>query len=411
MAAGTAKDINVIEKHQGPGDLWVITTPPVNATPRLTLASDGTPEKTAHGTCVHLGAIQSAITSMVKGKMAMIDLDQHDAPIDCYPTDLEASIEAEMAQTAAAKLQRALGVGVYSAPTGFKQTTFGGLLVVPTVCISAISPKRTAAAKHIVATLFSAVAVGGFSVSFGRAKTSTYKAKFVGLADLDATAARVVTKQVGCWHETLADASSGTVNTKDFTVGEIYQGPADLWLVDAAPADGSEKVTLYTDLTPDSSVHTACKHLGGTEGEITMTVTPKIGFGRLDQVDAPVYAFVESIEAKIEAEMSQTEMLKLSRALGCGTYAEDTTPTPVAWKQLTFGGSTPAAAICIAAIAKKRTDATKVAVMCLYKVQPTSGIEVTMSRKKASTYKVSFSGMLDPTRTAGRQMGIFFETV
>jgi hypothetical protein len=34
-----------------------------------------------------------------------------------------------------------------------------------------------------------------------------------------------------------------------------------------------------------------------------------------------------------------------------------------------------------------------------------------MSRKKASTYKVSFSGLLDPTRIAGKQIGVFHEMI
>jgi hypothetical protein len=405
--AGTAKDIQVSEVHQGPGDLWVIATPPVDATPRLTLAANGTPDSVTHGACVHLGAIQSAITTKVQGKMAMIDMDQYDSPIDGFATDLEASIEAEMAQTESAKLQRALGVATYATGSGYKHLTFGGTLVVPTLCIAAISPKRTAAAKHIIATLFSAVAVGGFQVAFGRAKSSTYKAKFVGIADL----ARTAGKQVGIVHETLADASGGTPIAKDATVAEIYQGPGDLWLIDAAPTDNAVRVTLdATTLTPDATAHANAKHLGGTAGEITLTVTPKIGFIRLDQVDAPVGVFIESLEAKIEAEMSQTEMLKLSRTLGVGSYSGDATP-PVSWKQVTFGGTDQAASICIAAIAKKRTDATKAGVMCLYRVQPTSGIEITMSRKKQSTYKVSFTGLADLTRTAGKQIGVFHEMI
>lgn len=402
--AGTAKDIQATEIHQGPGDLWVITTPPVDAAPRLTLASDGTPDSVTHGACVHLGAIQSAITTSVKGKIGMIALDQFDAPLDGFVTDLEASIEAEMAQTEAAKLQRALGVGTYATGAGYKHVTFGGTLAVPTVCVAAISPKRTASTKHIVATLFSAAAVGGFDVKFGRAKSSSYKLKFQALSDLTRTAG----KQVGIVHETLAAASGGTPIAKDFTVAEIYQGPADLWLIDPAPTDGATRVTIdAATLTPDATAHANAKHLGGTMGEVTMTVTPKIGYIRLDQVDAAVGVFVEALEAKIEAEMSQSEVLKLSRALGIGNY----TTSPGAYSQVTFGGVDQPPAICIAAIAKKRSDTTKAAVMCLYKVLSVGGIGITMSRKKQSTYKVSFTGLLDPTRTAGKQIGIFHEMI
>jgi len=405
--AGTAKDLTVSEMHQGPGDLWWIGTAPVDGTPRLTLASDGTPDSETHGTCIHLGAIQSAITTAVKAKIADIDLDQYDAPVDGYLTELESSIEAEMAQTEAAKLQRALGVGTYATGSGYKHLTFGGNLTVPTGCIAAISRKRVSGTKYIVATLFKAAAVGGFQVVFGRSKASTYKIKFTGLSDLTRTAG----KQVGIIHETLVDASGGTPTAKDFSVAEIYQGPADLYLIDAAPTDAAVRVTIdATTLTPDSMAHVNAKHLGSTAGEVTFSVTPKISFMRMDQADAPVDVFIDSIEAKIEAEMQQSEMQKLARALSVGTYSGDAVP-PTSWKQVTFGGTDQPTAMCIAAIAKKRSDTTKAAVACLYRVHSTGGIEITMSRKKASTYKVSFAGRLDLTRTAGKQMGVFHEMI
>lgn len=405
--AGTTKDINVQEIHQGPGDLWVIGTPPVDGTPRLVLASDGTPDSTTHGTCVHLGAIQSAITAVVKPKIGTISLDQYEADFDGFITELEATIEAEVAQTEAAKLQRALGVGTYATGGGYKHITFGGNLAVPTMCLAAISKKRVTGSKYIVATLFQAAAVGGFQVIFGRAKSSSYKAKFQGFSDL----ARTAGKQVGIVHETLTDAAGGTPTAKDFSVAEIYQGPGDLWLIDPAPTDEAVRVTLdAATLTPDSTAHANAKHLGGTAGEITMTVTPKLGLGRLDQVDAAVYVFIESLEAKIEAEMSQSEMQKLARVLAGGTYAGDAQP-PTQWKQVTFGGVDVPPVMCIAAIAKKRSDTTKAAVSCLYRVNSVNGIEITMSRKKQSTYKVSFTGLLDLGRTAGKQIGVFHEMI
>jgi hypothetical protein len=405
--AGTTKDITPAEVHQGPGELWVIGTPPVDATPRLTLASDGTPDSATHGTCVHLGAIKSAITTAVKPKIGLIGLDQYEAEFDGYVTDLEATIEAEMAQTESAKLQRALGVGTYSTGSGYKQVTFGGNLAVPTACIAAISKKRVSGTKYIVATLFQAAAIGGFQVVFGRAKESSYKAKFQGLADLTRTAG----KQLGVVHETLTDAAGGTPTAKDLSVNEMFQGTGDLWLIDAAPTDVATRVTIdAATLTPDATAHANAKHLGGTTGEITMTVTPKLGFGRMDQPDAPIYVFIDSLEAKIEAEMAQTEVQKLQRALGVGTYLGDAIPATT-WKQVTFGGTDVPPVYCIAAIAKKRSDLTKAAVMCLYRVNSVGGIEITMSRKKQSGYKVSFTGLLDLTRTSGKQIGIFHEMI
>lgn len=400
--AGTAKDIQVTEVQQGPGDLWVIGTAPVDGTPRLTLASDGTPDAPTHGTCTHLGAMQAAITR-VKPEVNMIDLDQLDAPFDLYLGDLTAELEATFAQTEMSKLQRALGVGTYATGAGYKQVTFGGTLVVPTFCLAAISAKRTNALQHVVSVLFSAAAAGGFQVIFGRGAPSLYKSNFIGLADL----ARTAGKRVGNIYETLTDASGGTPSTKAFTLTEFHQGPGDLWILTDPPSDAEERVMLdAATLTPDSTAHAGSIHLGATAGPITLTVQPKISPIKIDQADAPIGLFVESIEASIEAELSQAAADKLKYALGVGEFSE-----AAGYKELTFGGAANPTPFAVAAIAPKRSDATKAIVGCLYRVMATEGVEFSMSRKSPMTYKVKFSALSDPTRTAGKQMGIVHEMV
>jgi len=402
--AGTAKDFNVGEIVQGPGELWVLGTAPTDGAVRVTLASDGTPDATAHPASVHLGAIKSAITVGVKPKMGMINLDQFDAPFDSYVLDLEASIEAEMAQTESAKLQRMLGVATYSTAAGYKQVTFGGTLVVPKPCIACISPVRGFPNRYIVSCLYSAVAAGGFTVEMGRKKESTYKTKFLGLSDI----ARTVGQQMGVVFQTLADAAGGTPTAKNFDVTEIYQGPADLWLISAAPVDATPRVILdAATLTPDTGTHAACKHLGTTDAAVTLSVIPKIDEISADQFDGPLDVFIASLAAKIEAEMSQSSMEKLNRALAVGIY----TLSGGAYAQTTFGGTNQAPKICIAAIGRKRTDTTKAVVACLFSVNSVGGITVMHSRNKKSMYKVTFEGLMDASRTAGKQIGVFHEMI
>jgi len=401
---GTAKNYAVANIIQGPGKLWVIGTPPVDATPRLTLASDGTPDSVTHGTCIDLGAIQSAITNAVKPKMTPIALDQYDAPFDSYLQEEDATIEAELAQTEASKLQRALGVGAYSTGSGYKQTTFGGLTTVPTACIAAISPTRANPNRYYVSTLFSAASVGGFEVSMGRAKASAYKAKFQGLMDLTRTAG----KQTGIWHQTLADAAGGTPTAPSVDVTEIFQGPYDLWILPTAPTDGAVRVTLDSStLTPDSAAHPASVHLGLQEGAGKFTVIPKLTLMKADQVTGAIGVYISGLTAKIEAEMSQSSMSLLSQMLMTGAY----TLSGGQYDQFTFGGGDKAAAFCLCMIGKKRTDATKAVVCCLYKVNSVAGVDLTMSRQKRSSWKVEFDGMNDITRTAGRQMGVYHEMI
>jgi hypothetical protein len=197
--AGTAKDFKVSEIHQGPGDLWVIGTPPDDTEQRLTLAADGTPDAIAHPMSIHLGAIASAITVSIQPKIEPIKLDQYDAAVDVFVSELDAKIEAEMAQSETQKLQRALGVATYSTAAGYKQITFGGTSVVPTFCVAAISPKRTDATKYIVGMLYRVSATGGIQITISRTKTSFYKVAFTGLCDLERAAGR----QIGIVYETI----------------------------------------------------------------------------------------------------------------------------------------------------------------------------------------------------------------
>jgi hypothetical protein len=401
--AGTAKGYAPTEIIQGPGDIWVIGLAPTDAAVRLTLASDGTPDATAHPGSLHLGAIASAITTTVKPKIAGIQLDQYDAPLDSYVTELDGTIEAELAQTAAQKLQRLLGVGTYATGAGYKQVTFGGVYTVPQACIAVISPTRANPARYVVSLLYIAVATGGFVFAMGRAKPVTVKTKFQGLID----PARAAGKQMGVLYQTLADAAGGTPTVKDFNVAEIFQGPADIWAIDA-PSDADQRVLLdAATLTPDPAKHPNAVHLGMSSGAATFTVTPKIDLIKGDQFDGGVDAWVASLEAKIEAEMLQSAMDKLARALGVGTYSTQAGQ----YSQMTFGGTNQPPVLCVCMIGKKRTDPTKAAVCCLYRVNSADGVTWTAARSKTSTYKLTFSGQSDVTRTAGRQMGIYHEMV
>jgi hypothetical protein len=402
--AGTTKGYSISEIQQGPGDLWIIGTAPNDAAVRLTLASDGTPDSTAHPGSYHLGGVMSAINTTVKPKITEIGLDQYDAPVDAFLAELDAKVEAPMAQLESQKLQWALGVGTYATGSGYKQVTWGGTLIVPKVCLAVISPSTVSAGNFVVALMYVAVPAGGFSFTMGRAKQAEYKAQFQGLSDV----ARTAGKQIGVIYTTLTAPVGGTPTAKNTAVAEIYEGAADLWLISPAPVDATARVTLdATTLTPDSTQHAGAVGLGMTTGPVTFSVTPKLDLVKMDQFDGPVDARLNSISAKIEAEMGQMSMDKLARALGVGNY----TLSGGSYAQCTFGGTNQPPAICVAAIGAKRSDTTKAAVACLYRVNAAEGITWSASRTKASTYKVSFTGQADITRTAGKQVGIFHEMI
>jgi hypothetical protein len=190
----------VSEIQQGPGDLWIVGTPPDDTAQRLTLAADGTPDATAHPNSIHMGAAATAITVSVTPKIEHITLDQIDAAVGVFVSELDSKIEAELAQSSVKKLQQALGVGAYSTQTGWAQMTFGGGTVVPTFCLAAIMPKRSDATKFIVAILYRVSATGGVQITMSRTKASFYKVQFTGLCDFARTAGR----QIGIIYETIA---------------------------------------------------------------------------------------------------------------------------------------------------------------------------------------------------------------
>jgi hypothetical protein len=195
----TAKNYSVSAINQGPGDLWIIGTPPSDTAQRLTLAPDGSPDSTAHPMSVCLGFTESGINFTMKQKIVDIAVDQMTAPVDAYLESDEAVIEAELSQQSADLLQQSLSTGVYSTASAYKQVTFGGISVVPNFCVAAISPKRIGTLLWVVSLLYRVSSKGGVQITYQRAKKSMHKVQFTGQADITRTAGR----NIGVHYETL----------------------------------------------------------------------------------------------------------------------------------------------------------------------------------------------------------------
>lgn len=197
--AATAKGYSVSDIRQGPGDIWIIGGGVDDTAQRLTLAADGTPDSVAHPASICLGVTEGGITGTVKVKASDITVDQADAPVDRYVEMVEMTISAELAQQSITLLQNALSVGTYSTSSGYKQLTIGGTAAIPTACIALISPKRSDATKFDVVLIYKAQSIIDVAKLAARAKKSTHKVTFSGLADLARTAGR----QIGNVYETV----------------------------------------------------------------------------------------------------------------------------------------------------------------------------------------------------------------
>lgn len=200
----TARAVTVADIQQGPCDLWVLGTAPLDAAVRPTLHTDLTPDATAHPASVHLGTLTDGCVVTVTPKIEFVPADQYDAPILGVVTGLECSIEATLAQTQARKLQRLIGAGTLGTdddpgPATYEEITFGGTLAMPSFCVAAIAPKRADAAKVYGACLYKVSSAEGVTLTMARSAPATYKVKFTGLADV----ARTSGKQVGVIWETV----------------------------------------------------------------------------------------------------------------------------------------------------------------------------------------------------------------
>lgn len=199
--AGTATDFNIAKIHQGAADLWIIGGGVVDsATPQLTIATDGTPDATAHPLSIHLGSFEDAAVVTVQPKWDDITIDQTDGVVARFVPEVKLGIEVTLKQLDPSIMQYCAGVGTYATASGYKQITYGGLPAssITDYCVALIAKKRAVAGKYLVAILFKAQGVAGISTPIGKSKSTSYKAQFMGLDDMSRTAGR----RQGVFYET-----------------------------------------------------------------------------------------------------------------------------------------------------------------------------------------------------------------
>jgi hypothetical protein len=199
--AGTATNYAPVKIHQGEGRLWVIGNPPVDATPRLTLAN-GTPDATEHPGSIHLGALSEGITTGLTAKLDGKPVDGFTAPFDYIIVEEEMKMEAVLKQVLdMAILQYALTHGTYGSGSGYKQLTFGGkAALAPSYCFAAISPTPADPSKYAVSLIFKGVPIPNASLAMSLRKQMEAKIEIVAMHDT--TIARSAGKAMGVLYVT-----------------------------------------------------------------------------------------------------------------------------------------------------------------------------------------------------------------
>lgn len=191
-------NVDVTKIHQGPGSLWLDVGVPASGS-RLVIDSSGTPTA---GTPIFAGATDGAATVVLTPKLEEISADQVAGPVDVVMTAEAASIEVTLMESDLAKLKNYVVNGSFTTgtdstlPAGsqtYEEVSFGGLMAIPKTSVAVISPRRDGPGKFVVAQLYQAYQAEAVQVPFQRAKVTTYKVKFAGLAD----PSRPVGDQVG----------------------------------------------------------------------------------------------------------------------------------------------------------------------------------------------------------------------
>lgn len=191
-------NVDATKIHQGPGKLWLDVTVPTTGN-RLIIDGGGNPTA---GTAVFAGATDGAATMVLTPKLTEINADQVAGPVDVVMTGEAASIEVTLKESDLQRLQNYIVHGTFSTgtdsslPTGsqsYEEISFGGLMAIPKTSVAVISARRDSPGKFVVAQLYQAYQAQAVQLPFQRAKETTYKIKFEGLAD----PSRSVGDQVG----------------------------------------------------------------------------------------------------------------------------------------------------------------------------------------------------------------------
>lgn len=201
-----------------------------------------------------------------------------------------------------------------------------------------------------------------------------------------------------------------TATPKNYDIKHIHQGPGDLWLISPAPVDSvAPTITLAADGTPDATTFPQAVHLGAMDSAVTVSVKPKIEDITIDQAAGPVGVYLTAEEMSIEADFVQLDPKIMQNLMPFCVFSTQATP---GYNMLTFGDQPlPAAGQCVAFISPKRAVSGCYIVSVLFSGIGMLGLSTAIGRAKKSSYKGSFKGLTDMTRTAGRRIGVVYETL
>ncbi len=148
---------------------------------------------------------------------------------------------------------------------------------------------------------------------------------------------------------------------------------------------------------------------GATTGAATVGLTPKLEEVTADQVAGPLDVIMTAEAATMELTMMQSDLANLQNFIAHGTYTSGSDAGLPAgeqnYEEIAFGGLIPVPRVSVAVISPRRNAPSKFVVSQLYQAYQAQAVELPFQRAKETTYKVKLTGLADPTRAAGDQVG------
>lgn len=168
------------------------------------------------------------------------------------------------------------------------------------------------------------------------------------------------------------------------------------WWDVAVPA-AAARITLHTDLTPESVANPNAKHLGHTEEGWEFIARAEREDQIVDEQAAPVDTAISQLEATLTASLVQVQ--DISGTLRYLTQGFGSYSTAAGYEQIT-GGIIPIAYGAFALIAPLKADPTKAIVYNLYKSLNDSGLAAQIRRRTKGNNPVAFRGFAITSRAA-----------
>lgn len=183
---------------------------------------------------------------------------------------------------------------------------------------------------------------------------------------------------------------------KAYTPLDVPQGPAELWVDTATPADGA-RIVLHTDGTPDGLTNPNALFIGKLKDGVKASIKPKLNEFMSDESTAPFRTSLEAEEIMLSGTwMELQNSTKLLRFMSGATRT-----TGTGYERLTIGGLAALTTYNWTLIWPQFGVTSKWIALQIYSGVCVSGIEISIGRKNAGESPFQIKGLSIDSRTAG----------